>query len=308
MQLPDQTTWYFEHLTPELVQAANLRRILFAGRTRYQYAQIIETGPFGRSLILDGKTQSSEADEWVYHEALVHPAMTAHPGPQYVFIAGGGEGATAREVLRHRTVTHVTMVDLDAEVVALCREHLPNHHQGAFADPRLRLLHQDALAYLEQTDERYDVIVIDIPDPLEAGPAYLLFTLEFYALLRRRLRPGGLVVAQAGAAGPLNFRECFTAVHKTMSTAFPRAYPYRIYMPSFVGMWGFVAAGGEAASDLAGITPREIDERIGHRIASPLRYYDGVTHHGLQTLPKYVRDGLSQESRTITRDHPLYVA
>jgi spermidine synthase len=304
--LPTQTAWYFEYITPQLFQAAGINRMLYDGRTRYQRVQVIDTGPFGRCLVLDGKTQSSEADEWVYHEGLVQPVMVAHAEPKRVFIAGGGEGATAREVLRHSSVTDLVMVDLDAEVVALCREHLPNHHQGSFDDPRLHLLHEDALAYLEGDGDPFDVIIVDVPDPLEAGPAYLLYTKEFYETVASRLAPGGLVVTQSGPAGPINVTEVFTAIHKTISQVFGRTAPYRVHMPSFGTSWGFVAAGMEGAPDVAAMTPGEIDRRIAARIASELVYYDGAAHAGLLGLPKYIRKAMAEETRIITKANPIY--
>ena len=304
--LPTQTIWYLEHITPELVQGAAVRRVLYDGQTPYQKVQIIETGPFGRSLVLDGKTQSSESDEWVYHEGLVQPVMIAHASPRRVFIAGGGEGATAREVLRHRSVTGVVMVDLDREVVELCKEHLPNHHQGSFDDSRLTLRHEDAVAYLRNTDERFDVMIIDVPDPLEGGPAYLLYTREFYRLAASRLAPGGLIVTQAGPCGPINVTEVFTAIHQTMREELSNVAPYRVYMPSFGTMWGFIAAGLPDSPSVGGMSSGEIDDRIASRLTSTLVYYDGVAHQGVFGLPKYVRLAIDGETRTITDDDPLY--
>ena len=304
--LPSGTTWYVESVANELLTAVGVRGVLFEGDTPYQHVQVLETTPFGRALVLDGKTQSTEADEWVYHEGLVQPVMIAHPDPRRVFIAGGGEGATAREVLRHRSVTEVVMVDLDRQVVDLCREYLPRHHRGAFDDPRMKVLYEDALAYLRDNPEPFDVIVIDIPDPLEGGPAYLLYTEEFYGLVRSRLRPGGLVVVQAGPAGPTNVTEVFTSIARTMGTVFPRTHASRVFVPSFATMWGFVAGGLDDSPDVTGAAPEEIDRRIAARLTSELAYYDGAAHAGLFALPKYVREALAAETRVITDADPLY--
>jgi spermidine synthase len=119
-------------------------------QTTYQAVGIYDTVSYGRALFLDGKIQSAEQDEFIYHEALVHPGLVCHPAPRRVLIAGGGEGATLREVLRHNTVQEAVMVDLDAEVVEAARRHLTKWHAGAFTDPRTRLLHADARAYLEE--------------------------------------------------------------------------------------------------------------------------------------------------------------
>ncbi len=304
--LPSSTTWHLEYISPELVQAAGLRGVVYDGRTRYQQVALLDTGPFGRALVLDGRTQSTEADEFVYHEGLVQPALVSHANPQRVFIAGGGEGATAREVLRHPSVDQVVMVDLDREVVDLCRQHLPNHHQGAFDDPRLRLHYEDAQAFLQRSDDRYDVVIIDVPDPLESGPAYLLYTQEFYRLVRSRLNPQGLMVAQAGPAGPLNHTEVYTAIRRTIASVFPQCVPYRVQVPSFGTLWGFVIGGVEDATPVVGVSPEEVDDRLSHRLSSPLRFYDGTTHAGLFSLPKYLRRAFDEEERLITVDSPIY--
>jgi len=302
--LEPPSRWYYEYITPNLFLASHLTRVLYTGKTRYQRVEIIETVPFGRCLILDGRTQSSEADEFVYHEALVQPGLASLAHPRSVFIAGGGEGATLREVLSHRTVEQVVMVDLDQEVVDLCKEYLPTLHQGAFEDPRLTLVHDDAAKYLEKNPARYDLLVIDIPDPLESGPAYLLYTREFYDLARQRLKDDGLLVVQAGPCGPLNYHEVFTAIHHTLSAAFPVVAPYRVYMPSFGSAWGFILAGERL--DLPAVSPDEIDARLAARLTRPLRLYDGATHSGLFSMPRYIREALAKEKRLITRDNPLY--
>ena len=306
--LPGNVDWYFEQVTPTLFLAEGIHRVIYSGQTAYQEVQVLDTIPYGRSLVLDGRTQSTEVDEWVYHEALVQPAMVAHDAPHRVFIAGGGEGATAREVLRHTSVTELVMVDLDREVVELCREHLPQHHQGAFDDSRMTLLHEDAMAYLERDGEPFDVIIVDVPDPLEAGPAYMIFTQEFYRLARSRLNPGGLLVAQSGPAGPTNVTETFTAIHRTIGCVFDAAHPYRIYMPSFGTAWGFIAGTMTGSPRLTEMDPTGIDRRIEGRVRGELRYYDGGAHQGMFALPKYIRAALATETRLITRDNPLYAA
>lgn len=305
--LSPRTIWHLEQINPGLAQASGVLQVIHEGDTPYQRALIIETAPFGRMLVLDGKTQSSEADEWAYHEALVQPVMTAHPSPRRVMVAGGGEGSTIREALRHPSVEEVVMVDLDADVVSLCKAHLPNHHQGAFDDPRVTLLHEDALAYLERRDAPFDVIVIDVPDPLEGGPAYLLYTVEFYQLVRARLAHGGLMVAQSGPTGPTHVSEVFTAIARSMGQAFDQTSMSQVNVPSFGLMWGFIAGGGADAPDIAAMPEAEVDNRLRERgVAESLRFYDGAAHRGMFGMPKYVRAAAAAETRLITRDNPLY--
>ena len=179
--------WFFETTTPVEGHMHAIARTIVSRQTKYQFMEILETHSYGKCLVLDGRIQSSHADEFIYHELLVQPGLLAHPDPRRAMVIGGGEGATIREILRHRSITHCLMVDIDGEVVEECRRHLPEMHQGAFDDPRTRLLHEDARAYLERTTERFDLIVIDLVEPLEEGPACLLFTKEFYTLVRERL-------------------------------------------------------------------------------------------------------------------------
>ena len=305
MEGPPPGDWHYELITPDLYQAERIRRIYYSGRTPFQDVVVMEGEAFGRSLVLDGKTQSTEVDEFAYHEGLVHPSMIAHPEPRSVFVAGGGEGATIREVLKHRTVERIVMVDIDREVVGLCREYLPNHHSDSFDDSRVELIHDDCLAYLEKNEESFDVFIIDVPDPLEAGPAYLLFTREFYSLLRDRMRPEGLMVAQSGPTGPSFYEQCFSAVAKTVSSVFPVVALSETFVPSFGSTWGFVI--GSLAPDPAAIPVEEADRRIADRLRGELLYFDGTTLKGMVSVPKYLRASVAAEQRIITRNNPLFV-
>ncbi len=305
MNTPPKGNWHYELITPRLIQAEHIERVLYEGDSAYQHIRIHDGACFGRTLVLDDKTQSTEADEFVYHEALVQPCMVAHPSPSSVFIAGGGEGATAREALRHTAIERVVMADLDEQVVELCKRYLPNHHQGAFDDPRLQLHIGDAYAYLERTTERFDVAIIDVPDPLEAGPAYRLFTQEFYRLLRSRLNANGVIVAQSGPTGQAFYEQCFSAVARTIGSVFPAATLSEAFVPAFGTTWGFVI-GTEDTAALA-LPAAEIDRRIAERITGELRYYDGETHRSMFAIPKFLRRAVAVESRIITQDEPLFV-
>src|SRR4030042_686838 len=141
---PDKRKWLYDEVSPNLTQLHRIKKVIYSGRTKFQAVEIVDTRSFGICLVLDGKIQSSELDEFIYHEALVHPAMLSHARPETVFIAGGGEGATLREVLAHKTVKKAVMVDIDEELVKLCRRFLPSWHQKAFDDHRTELHFSDA--------------------------------------------------------------------------------------------------------------------------------------------------------------------
>ena len=297
--------WLLETVYPDLAVMLRVQRALFSGRTEYQHVEVVESNLYGRSLVLDGKTQSTERDEHIYHQALVQPAMLSHSNPARVFIGGGGEGGTLREVLAHPAVQQVTMLDLDAEVVRLCRQYLPQHHQGSFDDPRLTLLHQDARAYLAATDERYDVMVMDLVDPMEGGPAYLLYTEEYYRIAQARLNPGGILVTQSGPAGLLSHQECFTTIQRTLAQVFAHSRPYQAHIPAFQTLWGFTLA---ADTELPALTAAQVDELLQARLGRELTFYDGESHLSMFNLPKFLRTSMAAETRINRDESPVFMA
>jgi len=218
-----------------------LSNVLYQGKTKFQNVLIGDTYNWGRILVLDGAIQSAEDDESLYHEMLVQPAMLAHPKPENVLIVGGGEGATLREVLVHGSVKSATMVDIDREVVELCRKHLVSWHRGAFDDSRVRLVYQDGRKFIEKNHERYDVVIIDIVDMLDNGPAQSLYTKQFYQMLRKRLSPRGIVVIQGLEFSFLDDKE-HAALFRTLRTVFSEVHSYRTDIPSFLSSWGFLMA------------------------------------------------------------------
>jgi spermidine synthase len=296
--------WFIEAVSPELSVMLKVRQIYYSGQTAYQKVEVLDSELFGRSLILDGKTQSTERDEHIYHETLVHPAMLCNPEPKQAFIGGGGEGGTLREVLGHRSVKRVTMVDLDPEVVTLCRKYLPNHHKGSFDDPRTSLIHQDARSYLQNTSDYYDVIILDLVDPLEGGTAALLYTQEFYAIAKARLNPGGVLVTQSGPAGLLNYTECFTTIFNTLGTLFAHTTAIQVHIPAFQTLWGFTIA---SDTPFPKASEDDVDAQIASRLSSNLKYYDGVSHRNMLALPKFQREGLESEDRVNKDSDPVFM-
>lgn len=300
----DPDKWLRDKINENFFQLHRLDEVLYTGRTKYQSVRVVRTRDLGICLVLDGKIQSSERDEFIYHEALVHPAMIAHPGPETVFIAGGGEGATLREVIAHKTVKKAVMVEIDEEVTALSRKYLPALSRSAFEDSRTELHHVDARQYLEKSKEKYDVIIIDLPDPIEQGPAYLLFTQEFYRIVLTKLTENGLIAVQAGSASPTELLN-LTAVNNTLKSVFPMVIQYAAYVPCFGGPWGFCLASRQ--HDPSRFSSDEIDKRISARSLGGLRFYDGVTHRNMFSLPKYIREALAKQKRIITDNKPLYL-
>jgi len=296
--------WLKDPLSSGLVQYHRVENRVYSGRSRFQSVEIIDTGGFGRCLVLDGRIQSCEGDEFVYHETLVQPAMLSHPRPREVLIAGGGEGATLRHVLMHPSVKHVVMVDIDDEVIRVCREMLPRFSGGAFDDPRFELVVGDARKYVEESARSFDVIILDLPESLEAGPARFLYTREFYGAVKRSLNPGGIVTVQSDNAS-WGCMYGFPAIVSTLKSVFPIVRPYQTHIPSFGGSWGFNTASVDL--DPLNLTPEAVDRRIADRDVQALKFYDGITHRHLFSLPKHVRQRIQQEQRVISDANPLAI-
>jgi spermidine synthase len=171
--------WYYEDYIPHYRLGLEIKETLFLGNSPYQKIQVIDSYLYGKVLLLDDIVQTTEKDEFMYHEMLIHPALLTHPQPEKILIVGGGDGGASREVLKH-PVKKVKLVDIDAAVIEVSRKYLPK--LGNWNDRRLEVLVEDAVKYLALSDEIYDVIVMDSTDPLPSGTA--LFKRFFPECLR----------------------------------------------------------------------------------------------------------------------------
>ena len=231
-----------------------VKKVVAQGRTQYQEYLFFESEMHGTCIALDGDIQSCESDEGVYHEALVHPAMLSHSKPKTVLIMGGGEGATAREVLRHSCVERVIMVDIDREFVELCQQHIPSWGKDAFNDPRLEVHYQDIYAYLKTCRHTFDVVIGDLIDIHDwDSPAAALYGKEFYQLLQNHLSPNAVVATQAGPLVPKHLAG-HNHIRNTLQSCFSHVSTYGHIVPSFYHLWGYVIASNHAfANDVVEI-------------------------------------------------------
>lgn len=221
-----------------------VEEVIVHTRSRYQDIVVARLRGFGKSLILDGWLQSTEADEHIYHEGLVHPAMLAHPSPRRVLILGGGEGATLRETLRHPSVEEAVMVDIDPVVVDVAKRYLPEWHRGAFDDPRSRVVVMDGFEYVRgaaSRGERFDVVIMDLTDPYGSEVAARLYSVEAFNLIRSVMGDPGVLVVQAGSS--TFFPEAFERVYSSVEKVFGWAMEYGVWVPSFAYVNSFVATG-----------------------------------------------------------------
>ena len=293
--------WISEYITPWDVYSHGVTKVFEFRKTKFQDMAIVETGSYGKALVLDGKWQSCTGDEFLYHEPLVHPAMLLQGSPRRVLILGGGEGATAREVLRWKTVEHVTMVDIDGEVIEACKRHLPEMHQNAFDDPRLELVVGDALDFLDDSSPVWDVIVSDLSDPIEDGPSFKLFTKEYFEKAGGALAPSGAFVIQAGPVSPhemgMHARLC-----RTMSEVFDHVASYVSFVPSYAAPWGFTLGSSKPIEPRP--EPERIDAELLDKTTGGLRMFDGITLLGMLQLPLHLRRAIAEETRVYTLSEP----
>jgi len=276
----EASIYVIEKVSPTFKVMYSVKNVVYSGETKYQKVDIVETEDYGLALLLDGVMQSSEIDENIYHECLVHPTLIAHPRPKRVLVVGGGEGSTIREVEKHDVVEEITMVDLDGELIELVKKHIP-WSTGAFQDKRLKLYIEEGRSFLEeQPDNRYDVIIMDVTDPVKGGPAEKLYTLEFYQLAYRKLSEDGMIVTQASSIS--HTPSIFLSILKTLSQVFPKTCYYGCYIKSFLSIWGF-AVGSKNTLPI-NLEADEVDRILNQRTIDNLKFYSGEIHNAIFKL------------------------
>ncbi|MEM6761665.1 MAG: polyamine aminopropyltransferase [Pseudomonadota bacterium] len=249
-----------------------------------QDLQVFDSIAFGKVMMLDGAFQITAADEFIYHEMMAHMPLFSHPNAERVLIIGGGDGGIAREALRHPSVTAATLVEIDAAVVALCRSEFEGVSAGAFDDPRLSVVIADGATFVAETDERFDVVIVDSPDPVGAGA--VLFTEAFYAGCRRVLRPGGILVTQSGM--PFLTPDFFRAHAATLARVFPHRRFFTSTVPSYTG--GPMAHGFSSDDPGRSGTATEALAARQSALGLTFRYWTPAIHQAAFALPQYVAD------------------
>ena len=257
-------------------------KVLVEEKTDFQHLVLFENKAFGTVLMLDGGTQLTTADEFVYHEMMSHVPLFALDAPQDVLIIGGGDGGIAREVLKHSSVRHVSMVEIDDGVVVFSKQHLPSVSNGAFDDPRFELVIEDGMKFVAETEKRFDAILVDSTDPV--GPAAVLFTQEFYAGCKRCLKPGGVMVTQSGS--PFFQGDELTGCVEKFRTLFKDGSAYVAATPTYVG--GFFALGWASDDEALRSVSIETLERRFAGAGMTTKYYSPAVHKAAFALPPYV--------------------
>jgi len=275
--------WFTETLHPNWQQAIRVKEVLYHEKTEHQELILFESHDWGRVLALDGVIQTTTADEYCYHEMIAHTPVMAHGRARRVGIVGGGDGGTAREVLKHDPVESVVIAELDPGVVEFSKQYLPTLSAGAFEDPRLSVEYGDGAAFMAKEGPGFDIIIVDSTDPI--GPGAALFTEGFYRDCRRRLNEGGILVTQSGnsAVSPNELRD---TQRNKRAAGFADVDFYLTSVPTYVG--GMMVLGW--ASDDATRRRVRVDTLRSRPLPEGLRYYTPEIHVASFAHPKWMDD------------------
>ncbi|GAB4517336.1 MAG: polyamine aminopropyltransferase [Roseibium sp.] len=277
-----------ETLYPGVRVSYSCDRILYQEKTEHQDLVLFSNPVFGKVLMLDGVTQVTTADEFIYHEMMSHVPILAHGAARKVLIVGGGDCGLAEEVLKHRTVDRLVQVEIDASVVDFSREHFGDFNEGVLEDPRFELVIADGMRFAAETDRRFDVVIVDSTDP--HGPGAVLFSEEFYRNVHRMLTPGGVLVTQNGVPF-LQKDELVTSIER-FSRIFRDASAYIAAIPTYFG--GHMTLGW--ASDNPELRRQAVPVLADRFRAAGLdtRYYTPEVHAAAFALPKFILDAVEE--------------
>ncbi len=272
-----------EWSTPHAAFGTNAGKRLAEVQSAYQRVEVYDTPQFGRLFRLDGRFMTSEKDEFIYHECMVHPAAIAHAGPRTALVLGGGDGGSSEELLKHPGMERVVMAELDEAVIDIAKTHLQNVHRGVFEDPRLEVRIGDGFAFVRDTEETFDLIVLDLTDPdTPAGP---LYTADFFRLCKRRLNPGGAITLHIGS--PVYGADNVRRLSAELREVFAVVRPMTAYVPLYGSLWAMAIA-SDTLDPLA-LNAEDVAQRLADRDLGRLDYYDEQMHAALFALPVYVR-------------------
>ncbi len=290
----DDTTYYLwveETHKKAVTLRLRVKKTLFEGKSPFQTVHILETVEHGRMLINDGMFMLCERDEFVYHEMISHVPLFLHPSPEKVLVIGGGDGGTVREVLKHPGVKECRLVEIDGMVVEACREFIPST-ASALDDPRARVTIDDGVRFVAETDERFDVVLIDSTDPF--GAAAGLFDEKFYSNVKKILTAQGIVVAQGES--PFYEMEMQKKMVERMASLYERVHIYNYTNLTYPGgFWSFVLA-------TRGLCPiGDFDGARVERANLDLSWYNANLHRGAFAIPEFQRKELGEGLTPIER-------
>ena len=277
---------YAETLYDSYGQVFEVDKVYFENKTEHQHLIIFENAKFGRVMALDGIIQTTQADEFIYHEMLTHVPILAHGNVKDVMIVGGGDGGMLREVCKHASVERIVEVEIDGQVIDMCKEYLPTHSDGAYDDPRVEIVIDDAANYVANTDRQFDVIISDSTDPI--GPGDVLFTSDFYENCKKCLKPGGVLVTQNGVAY-MQLDEVTTTA-KRLAPYFKDVHFYSAAVPTYIG--GIMTFAWATDDDVMRQQSADVLQARFEQAGITTRYYNPAIHAASFALPQYIIDAI----------------
>ena len=276
--------WYSEKHTKNVKFSIKVDKQLYSGQSEYQRIDVFESPEFGRFLTLDGYMMLTEKDEFIYHEMMTHVPLAVHPDCRRVLVIGAGDGGVIRELAKYDSIERIDMVEIDEEVVEVCRKYLPQT-ACKLGDPRLNIYFLDGLKYVRRCENEYDLIVVDSTDPF--GPGEGLFTKEFYGNCFKALKEDGIMVNQHESPFYADDAVAMKRAHKRIVESFSISKVYQAHIPTYPsGHWLF----GFASKKYHPI--RDLNARACKALKIPTRYYSTNLHKGAFYLPVYVEEQL----------------
>jgi spermidine synthase len=286
-----------ESLSPNMGYYFRSQNVLVKTQTEFQSLEVHEFKDYGRVLRLDGIFQTSDRDEFLYHEPLTHVPGICMNGARTSLVIGGGDGGAAEELLKYSTMEKVVMVELDEGVVVASKKYIPDIAKDAFNSKKLELRYEDGIKYIQNTAEKFDHVLLDLTDPF--GPSAALYTKNFYEDINRILNPGGALSLHIES--PITRPTIFSGLYWTLKSVFKNVTPMLNYVPLYGTLWGFAVA--SQTLDPQNITKEEIKKRLAHFNMPDLKFYNENTHFSLMSLPNYVKDLIANEQKPYTPDY-----
>ncbi|BBM89177.1 spermidine synthase [Spirochaetota bacterium] len=279
-----------EQLSPSYGFFYTFKERLHHERTAYQNLELVATEEFGNVMLLDGFTQVGERKHFQYHELIADAPLLAHPCPEKVLIIGGGDGGVTHHVLRHPSVKHVTQVELDERVTQCALKFMPLVSKGALSDSKLQLIFADGKEFVSETTDRYDVIIMDLTDPI--GAAAELYTQGFLTRLKAKLRDDTSYVS-LHTTSPIVVTKLFAVIINTLRATFPEVMTFYNYIQMYGTLWSVSVAG--TGTMLKTLDTSTISKRIAERkLHSLLLLLTGATYHSLQIEPPFIKQLLAE--------------
>lgn len=272
-----------EWSNPNTAYGTRSRRVLEELQSDYQRIDVHDTPQFGRLFRLDGRFMTSEKDEFIYHECMVHPAAMALAEPRTALVIGGGDGGSSEELLKHPSMQRVVMAELDDKVVEVAKRHFESINRGVFNDPRLEVRIGDGFQYVRETRDTFDLVVLDLTDP--DTPAEQLYTEDFFRMCKRVLNPGGAITLHIGS--PFYGPEQVRRLCRDLRAVFRQVHPMTAYVPLYGSLWAMAVASDSL--DPTNIDAGTVERRLKERNIIDLNYYGPTVHAALFTLPVYIQ-------------------